>query len=160
MLGLCLELRVGTECSLLGFTPEDNNSMWLLLRPAFPRNRVRPGDSNSHLADEIQSQACDLTLKQGHHISGPLDVQVTPLPSRPTQNQALLSSLWCIRPSFPCLWNFILSNDAVMDFQDMGPAFSSMPARALLSTLHPLAIILSPFMYRYIYREAVRGRVS
>lgn len=65
---------MGTECSLLGFTPEDNNSMWLLLRPAFPRNRVRPGDSNSDLADEIQSQACDLTLKQGHHISGPLDV--------------------------------------------------------------------------------------
>lgn len=148
---------MGTECSLLGFTPEDNNSMWLLLRPAFPRNRVRPGDSNSDLADEIQSQACDLTLKQGHHISGPLDV--TDL-TDPLRIKLLLSSLWCIRPSFPCLWNFILSNDAVMDFQDMGPAFSSMPARALLSTLHPLAIILSPFMYRYIYREAVRGRVS
>lgn len=72
-LGFCLELRVGTQCSVLGFTPEDNNSMWLLLRPAFPRNEARAGDINPGLADEIESQACDLTLKQGHHISEPLD---------------------------------------------------------------------------------------
>lgn len=117
---------------------------------------MRAGDSNSDLADEIQSQACDLTLKQGHRISGPLDVQVTPLPSRSTWNQALLSSLWRIRPSFPCLWNLILSNDAVMGFQDMGPALSSVPVRALLSTLHPSAIILSPFTYRSV-AEKLQG---
>lgn len=33
-------------------------------------------------------------------------------------------------------------DDAMMGFQDLGPALSSMPIRALLSTLHPSAIIL------------------
>lgn len=134
MLGLCLELRVGTQRSFLGFTPQDNNSMWLLLRPAFPRNGVRAGDSNPDLADEIQSQACGVTLKQGHHISDPLDIQVIPMPSRPTQSQALLSSLCCIWPSFPCLWNHILSKDAVMGCQDMGPA---LPFHCQLSSARP-----------------------
>lgn len=52
-------------------------------------------DINPVLADETESQACDLTLKQGHHISDPLGFQVLPLPSRPT-----LSSLYCIWPFF------------------------------------------------------------
>lgn len=49
-----------------------------------------------------------------------------------------------------------------MGFQDMGPAIPShclgSNARALLSTLYPLAIILSPFMGLYVYREALKGK--
>lgn len=39
------------------------------LRPAFPRNGKWEGDINPDLADEIESEACDLTLEQGRKVN-------------------------------------------------------------------------------------------
>jgi hypothetical protein len=51
-----------------------------------------------------------------------------------------------------------------MGFQDMGPALPShcqvSNSKALLSTLYPLSITLSPFMDLYVYREALKGNYA
>lgn len=47
-----------------------------------------------------------------------------------------------------------------MGFQDMGPALPShgqvSNSRALLSTLYPVSITLSPFMDLYVYGDTLK----
>lgn len=84
------------------------------------------------------------------------------VPSRATWSQSLLSSLCCVWPPLSCLWDLRLSKDAGLGFQDMGPALPSpclvSNARALLWTLYPLAIILSPCIVLYVHRDALKGK--